>query len=151
MTFRTIATVALATTVLVLGACAQQVETPESETEHSGSGRQHASSSAGLPSGHPAAGAKVAADKARSATKQSCIDCHGAGGNAPIDPTYPKLAGQYADYLAHALQTYRAGDREHALMTSQAADLSDQQIADLAAYFAAQKGSISDLQSVEMN
>ena len=32
------------------------------------------------------------------ATNQSCIDCHGADGNAPIDPTYPKLGGQYGDY-----------------------------------------------------
>ena len=69
------------------------------------------------------------------ATNQSCIDCHGADGNAPIDPTYPKLGGQYGDYLAHALQAYRAGDRQHALMTPQAKDLSDQDIADLAAYF----------------
>lgn len=148
MTFRTIATVALASTVLLLGACAKQVEEPGTETEHSGSGRQHASSSAGLPSGHPAAGAKLAADKARSPTKQSCIDCHGAAGNAPIDATYPKLAGQYADYLAHSLQDYRAGDRQHALMSSQAANLDDQQIADLAAYFAEQKGSITDLSAV---
>jgi len=152
MTFRrTVNTLALATFVLLLGACAQKAETPESETEHAGSGQQHASSSAGLPSGIAAAGAKLAVDKARSPTKQSCIDCHGAAGNAPIDPSYPKLAGQYADYLAYSLQNYRAGTRQHALMSGQAANLTDQQIADLAAYFGGQKGSITDLQSVRLD
>ena len=46
------------------------------------------------------------------ATGQACVDCHGAEGNAPIDPTYPKLGGQYYDYIAHSLETYRDGDRE---------------------------------------
>ena len=151
MTFRTLTTIALATCVLVLGACAQKAETPETETEHSGSGGKNASSSAGLPSGVVAAGAKLAIDKGLSPTKQSCVDCHGAAGNAPIDASYPKLAGQYADYLAYSLQGYRSGKREHALMSSQAANLTDQQIADLAAYFGAQDGSITDLQSVRLD
>src|SRR3546814_15890850 len=68
-------------------------------------------------------------------TGQSCVDCHGEEGNAPIDASYPKLGGQYHDYLAHSLQEYRNGNRQHALMSQQATDLTDQQIADLAAYF----------------
>jgi cytochrome c553 len=102
------------------------------------------SSSAGLPEGHVAAGEQLAGIKG-AATGQSCIDCHGTDGNAPIDPTYPKLGGQYADYLAHSLQQYRGGQREHALMSNQAKDLTDQQIADLAAFFGSRESQLRDL------
>jgi cytochrome c553 len=101
-----------------------------------------------LAAGRPAAGEARAQVKGK-ATGQSCIDCHGADGNAPIDPTYPKLGGQYADYLAHALQAYRSGDREHALMTPQASGISDQEIADLAAYFASRPTQLRDLHGVK--
>ena len=80
------------------------------------------------------------------ATGQSCIDCHGADGNAPIDATYPKLGGQYYDYLAHALEQYRDGQREHALMSSQAAGLTDQQISDLAVYFGSREAQLTTLE-----
>ena len=106
-----------------------------------------ASSSAGLPNGRIAVGEQLANAKGK-ATGQSCIDCHGPDGNAPIDASYPKLGGQYADYLAHALQQYRKGEREHALMSPQAAGLSDQDIADLAAFFASRPGQLRDLHGV---
>jgi len=106
------------------------------------------SSSAGLPAGNVAAGEKLASAK-NAKTGQSCVDCHGAEGNAPIDASYPKLAGQYGDYLAHSLQAYRDGRREHALMSSQAAGLTDQQISDLAAYFGSRPGSLRDLHGVQ--
>lgn len=106
------------------------------------------SSSAGLPSGDIAAGEKLASAK-NAKTGQSCVDCHGAEGNAPIDASYPKLAGQYGDYVAQALQGYRDGKREHALMSSQATDLTDQQIADLGAYFGSRKGNLRDLHGVQ--
>ncbi len=121
----------------------------EKPAEHT-AGEAHAapkSSSAGLPSGNLAAGEKLASHK-NASTGQSCIDCHGANGNAPIDPSYPKLGGQYGDYLAQALQSYRGGKREHALMSSQAKDLSDQQIADLAAYFGSRESQLRDLHEV---
>ncbi|NZA28034.1 c-type cytochrome [Luteimonas sp. SJ-92] len=108
-------------------------------------GAEQRSSSAGLPKGRIDAGERQANAKG-AATGQSCIDCHGADGNEPLDPTYPKLGGQYADYLGHALQQYRNGNREHALMANQAQDLNDQQIADLAAYFASRPAQIRDLQ-----
>lgn len=131
---------------LALAACSQG-DTP---AEHSAADRSegHTSSSAGLPAGHVEAGEKLANTKGQ-ATGQSCIDCHGADGNAPIDPSYPKLGGQYRDYLAHSLQMYRDGDREHALMSQQARDLSDQQIADLAAYFASRPSQLRDLHGVD--
>ena len=94
--------------------------------------------------GNPAAGEQLANTKG-AATGQSCIDCHGAGGNAPIDATYPKLGGQYRDYLVHALQMYRSGARSNALMSQQARDLTDEQIRDLAAYFASQPTQLRDL------
>ena len=96
--------------------------------------------------GNPVAGEQLANTKG-AATGQSCIDCHGASGNAPIDATYPKLGGQYRDYLVHALQMYRSGDRNQALMAQQAANLTDEQINDLAAYFASQPSQLSDLTS----
>ncbi len=105
------------------------------------------SSSAGLPAGHIAAGEALASTK-NASTGQSCVDCHGAAGNAPIDPTYPKLGGQYHDYLEHSLQAYRSGNREHALMSSQARDLTDQQIADLGAYFGSRASQLRDLHGV---
>jgi cytochrome c553 len=102
------------------------------------------SSSAGLPPGFVAAGEKQANAKGV-ATGQSCIDCHGAEGNAPIDPSYPILAGQYVDYLAYALESYRNGSRDHVMISMQAKDLTDQQIADLAAYFGLRNSQLVNL------
>ncbi|MFK7891952.1 MAG: cytochrome c [Granulosicoccus sp.] len=65
-----------------------------------------------------------------------CAACHGADGKA-IQPAYPNLAGQHAAYLAKQLTDYRDGNRVNALMSGQAANLSDQDILDLAAYYAA--------------
>lgn len=78
-------------------------------------------------------------DKAAGEEKAvTCVACHGAGGGAPISPQYPILAGQYADYLSQALQQYQNGQRKNAIMTGLAAGLSEQDIEDLAAYFASQ-------------
>lgn len=128
---------------LLVAACSPADETP---AEHSSADRAegHTSSSAGLPDGHVEAGLKLATTK-NAETGQACVDCHGPSGNAPIDPTYPKLGGQYHDYIAHSLQAYRDGDRENALMAAQAKPLSDQQIADLAAYFGSEKTQLRDL------
>jgi len=102
------------------------------------------SSSAGLPKGDITAGEQVANRKSR-ATGQSCLDCHGVDGNQPLDPSYPYIGGQYRDYLAHALTQYRSGARDHVLMSQQAQELSDQQIADLAVYFSSRPSQLSDL------
>ena len=127
---------------LVLAACSKG---ENHDSAHSGP----SSSSAGLPDGRIAAGENLATKKGE-ATGQSCVDCHGPDGNAPIDASYPKLGGQYADYLAHSLQAYRGGTRAGAtadVMAAQAKNLSDQQIADLAAYYASVPGSLRDLQN----
>lgn len=101
----------------------------------------------GMPKGDVATGEQLATAKG-AATGQSCVDCHGAEGNAPIDPTYPRLGGQFGDYLAHSLQAYRDGTRDHALMAMQAQGLSDQQIADLSVYFATRESQLGTLQGV---
>lgn len=143
MTNRNILAIALL--AALSAGCAEKA--PEAAGEHAAAEAHATSSSAGLPTGHIAAGEKLASTKG-AATGQSCVDCHGADGNAPIDPTYPKLGGQYHDYIAHALQSYRDGKREHALMSSQAKSLTDQQIADLSVYFGSREGALRDLQGV---
>ncbi len=84
--------------------------------------------------GTPAMAGDSAAGEGKS---QVCAACHGVGGNSAL-PMNPKLAGQYASYLEHALRSYRDGSRKNPIMGAQAASLSDEDIADLAAYFAAQ-------------
>ncbi len=68
----------------------------------------------------------------------TCMGCHGAPGMRNAYPGYrvPKLGGQHAQYLADALKGYRDGLRSHPTMRAQAASLSDEDIADIAAYFA---------------
>ena len=76
--------------------------------------------------------------KGEALAKAQCAACHGADFNKPIDPSYPKLAGQHAEYLEHALKAYKRGDgpngRNNAIMVGQVAKLSNNDIADLAAY-----------------
>lgn len=83
------------------------------------------------------AGGDVGAGKAL-AEKYGCAACHGADFQSPIDPSYPKLAGQHQDYLVHALVAYKRGDgaygRNNAIMGGQVRPLSDQDIRDLAAF-----------------
>lgn len=64
-----------------------------------------------------------------------CAGCHGADGKA-ISPDYPNLAGQHASYVAKQLREFRDGLRNNALMSPMAANLSDQDIQDLAIYYA---------------
>jgi cytochrome c553 len=71
----------------------------------------------------------------------ACQACHGADGNS-VDPQFPRLAGQYEDYLARALTDYRSGARRNPIMNGFAAGLSDADIANLAAYFAHQKNGV---------
>jgi len=74
-----------------------------------------------------------------------CQACHGADGNGIGDGQYPLLAGQYADYLLFALKSYKAGTRQNAIMSGFVSTLSEQDMEDLAAYYASQKGRLDDL------
>ena len=83
------------------------------------------------------AGGDPVKGKEKSAT---CQACHGEEGKTVIDPSYPILAGQYEAYLVQALKDYRSGDRSNAVMAGMSANLSDQDIEDLAAWYASRKG-----------
>ena len=75
----------------------------------------------------------------------TCSACHGMDGNS-LDPEWPSLAGQHENYLVKALQSFKSGTRQNVLMSSMAMPLTDQDMADLAAYFAGQKraGGLAD-------
>lgn len=89
-----------------------------------------------------AAGAADAGNAAAGSQKISmCRGCHGIPDYRTAFPfvySVPKLGGQHAAYLAKALQEYRAGNRSHPSMRAVAAGLSDQDIADIAAYYSAE-------------
>jgi cytochrome c553 len=80
------------------------------------------------------------------AEKYSCAACHGKDYNSPIDPSYPKLAGQHKDYLVHALVAYKRGDapngRSNAIMTGQVKPLSNKDIQDISAYLHSLPGTL---------
>ena len=82
-----------------------------------------------LAAGDPEAG------KAKATTV--CAACHGPTGISAV-PIYPDLAGQKEGYLASSLAAYKTGQRNNPIMQAQVAALSDQDMADLAAYYAAQ-------------
>lgn len=79
--------------------------------------------------------------------KFNCASCHGVDAKTSIDPAYPVLAGQHVDYLAQALKAYKRGAsgstavanvRKNPIMGAFATQLSDADIANVAAWLAAQ-------------
>ena len=69
----------------------------------------------------------------------ACVGCHGPDGNSLV-PSFPKIAGQYQDYLLHALKSYKNGNRNNAIMNGIASTLSDEQMVILSKYYASQVG-----------
>jgi cytochrome c553 len=92
---------------------------------------------ASLPILARAADANAGAAKA----KEVCATCHGLDGNSQ-QPDYPKLGGQYADFLAKALRDYKSGARKNPIMQGFAAGLSRQDIDNLAAFYASQPSTL---------
>ena len=88
----------------------------------------------------PAAAADLSAGQAKA--KEVCQACHGLDGNSAT-ADYPKLAGQYPDYLAKALRDYQAGRRKNPTMAAMAAPLTAKDIDNVAAYYAAQPAVLS--------
>ncbi len=80
--------------------------------------------------------AKAGSDKA-----YTCMGCHGVKHYVNTYPTYhvPKIAGQHEAYLIAALKAYRSGLRKHQTMQANAGSMTDQDIADIAAFFSSQK------------
>lgn len=88
-----------------------------------------------VPEAIPAAPANVA----ELLTKGACVSCHGANLSKPIDPTYPKLAGQHPDYLTAALKAYKTEGnanvgRGNAIMAGQVKQFSNAELKAIAAY-----------------
>lgn len=69
----------------------------------------------------------------------SCVGCHGADGNSMI-PSFPKIAGQYEDYLYQALKSYQNGQRTNAIMSGIANTLNEKQMKKLSKYFSSNIG-----------
>ena len=70
---------------------------------------------------------------------ETCMGCHGVKTYFNVYPTYhvPRVGGQHAAYIVAALKAYKTGERGHRTMQAQARSLTDQDMADIAAYFAA--------------
>jgi cytochrome c553 len=81
----------------------------------------------------PALAADIDAGKKKA--QEVCAACHNMDGISTV-PDYPKLAGQYPDYLAKALRDYKSGARKNAIMAGMSAGLSAADIANLAEYYA---------------
>lgn len=93
---------------------------------------------AALCASAPAFAAKGDAAAGR-AKAEPCKACHGeAGVSAAAE--FPKIAGQHADYLAAALRHYKVGKRKNPIMSGQVANLTEKDMLDLAAFYAAQPG-----------
>ncbi|MFM2067644.1 MAG: hypothetical protein RLZZ584_2553 [Pseudomonadota bacterium] len=80
--------------------------------------------------------------------KGNCASCHGEGLNKPIDPAYPKLAGQHADYVFAALKAYKTTNnanvgRANAIMGGMAAPFSNAELKQLAGYIASLPGELA--------
>ena len=89
----------------------------------------------------PAVAGDIAAGQEKA---QTCIACHGIAGNVPI-ANYPKLAGQSREYLLQVMREYKNGKRVDPVMNQQIGEgsgITDEDLKDLAAYFAAQPGDL---------
>ncbi len=86
--------------------------------------------------GRTGSGPRVARGRDKS---QVCAACHGETGISP-SPEWPSLAGQHEDYLLHSLRQYQTGERQNAVMAGQVQNLDDDDLRDLAAFYAAQRG-----------
>ena len=68
----------------------------------------------------------------------TCLGCHGVPSYTNVYPTYhvPKLGGQHPEYIVVALKAYQSGERSHRTMQAHAQRFTDQQMHDIAMYFA---------------
>lgn len=75
-------------------------------------------------------------DAGRTKATQVCAACHGVDGNGGADPSWPKLAGQEQDYLVKQLGNFKSGERKNPIMAAIAAGLTEQDMRNVAAYYA---------------
>jgi len=88
-------------------------------------------------SAHDEAPARSGAEVAK-----QCVSCHGEDGNS-IAPNFPRIAGQHADYMIYSLKSYKNGDRKNAIMAGIVAALTEKEMKNVAAYYAAMEGGLS--------
>ena len=87
-----------------------------------------------------AAVASAAGDAAEGEKKsKECVACHGETG-VSASGLFPTIAGQYADYLLNSLKQYQSGARNNAIMAGIVANLTEEDMENLAAYYASQEG-----------
>ena len=82
-------------------------------------------------------------DAGKKKVQEVCAACHGIDGATPTTPDYPKLAGQYPDYLAKALRDYKSGLRKNPIMAGMAQGLTDKDIENVSQYFYVQPGNLA--------
>jgi cytochrome c553 len=115
--------------ITLLGLAASlSLGTAQAETQAENQSKAEAKA---LIDGDAAAGAKLS---------PTCAACHGADGNSQ-NPVWPKLAGQSAPFIFHQLQLFKSGERQNAIMAGQVANLSEQDMRDLAVYYSQQANS----------
>jgi cytochrome c553 len=91
-----------------------------------------------------ASAASAADDQAgQKIAESTCAACHGKDYQTPIDPSYPRLAGQFDDYLVKALNDYQSGARKNAIMDGIAKPLSKADIENVAAYLSQLPGPLT--------
>jgi cytochrome c553 len=89
-----------------------------------------------------AASAQAAGDPGKGQQKAaSCAACHGAAGNS-ASAEFPKLAGQHEEYIVSQLKAYKAGERNNAIMAGMAMPLSEEDMADIGAYYEQQQTTV---------
>lgn len=86
--------------------------------------------------------ANEAPAKSGAEVAKQCVSCHGEDGNG-IAANFPRIAGQHADYMLHSLKSYKNGDRKNAIMAGIVAALSEKEMKNVAAYYAAMEGGLS--------
>ena len=84
------------------------------------------------------------AKKGEELAQQQCAACHGKDFVTGLDPTYPRLAGQYQDYLEKVLRDYKSGARKNPIMNGIAKPLTRDDIRNVAAYLSALSGPLSN-------
>ena len=73
---------------------------------------------------------------------KQCVSCHADDGNS-IAPNFPKLAGQHADYMFHALKSYKSGERKNAIMAGIVSALTEKEMKNVAAFYAKMDGGLT--------
>jgi len=71
---------------------------------------------------------------------QTCVACHGADGATTLEPAYPILAGQYADYIVHALRDYKSGKRKNPIMAGIIGAVNEKDFEAIGKFFQQQRG-----------